>query len=473
MMLLLTGEWQTATALWVVILCLLPAMWVALSTAYLSLKIFCTTLLITQVITVPLFYLQADRYTFGGHRPFGFTALETLPIFLLLGLFLWLTASLVKLSQRVIGRPVPWSETRQLMGGSGLLRALQPVRTQRQTPFVIGIFLLMAISLPVKLWMFDMGIGIVGTPPPSLPYRLSGILTYLFGYIVPLAIGYCFIKTKRDSLLLALLISVYALLIGASATSKGVVLLTTAPIVAFAWRDRRWAIMGISGLLSCFGVMIASASREIVHVADGLTTGSFTELGLLGTLFETLARLEWSWELLLYIFSDIAGRVEGFQGLLLASQFNPEAVGGSWEILIKSINSGWADIGHDAMHLESLGYTIPKGFYNVAASLNAWMLMASNRNFFWVLPFAIYATVTFVILEKLFMRAARKYNLPLSLVQAVIFLVTMWFYTGPGTLESQVLLAVSVFFGLLPALRLGHLSRSAGVAMKKHTIKIT
>ena len=452
----LMGAWQAAGALLIVIICLLPSVWVALRTSYLGLKIFCTTALITQVITVPVFYLQADRYPFGGHRPFGFTVMEALPTFLFLGLFLLLVAYLVKQSEWVVGEPVQWTDANQRARGN----ALSDGAASSQTIFVIGITLLIVVSLPVKFWMFDMGIGLVGAPPPQLPYRLSGILFYMFNSIIPLSIGYLYLKTHRKSLVLALIISAYAVVIGFTAVSKGVVLLTIAPIVAFAWLDRRWAILGVSGLLAMFGVMVATASREIVHISDGLTTGSFTDMGALGTLVEVMALLEWSPEILL-IFVDIAGRVEGFRGLLLASQFNPDAVGGAWAIFAKSINGNWADLGHDAMHLEYLGYTIPSGFYGIAASLNAWMMMAANKYLLMVLPFVLYAALSLVILEKMLMRAAHKYRLPLPLAQAVLFFATMWFYTGPGTLEFRVLFTASIIFGLLPALRLGHKSRPA------------
>jgi len=445
------GEWQAAGALWVVILCLLPVMWAALQTSYLSLKIFCATALITETITVPMFYLQADRYAFGEHRPFGFTVLEAVPVFLILGLFLWLVVYLVKLSEGVIGRPVQWTDTRAPTASAG--RAGDSAR--RQMPFFIGILLLMAISLPVKFWMFDMGIGIVGTPPPGLPFRLSGILFYLFNYIVPMIIGYFYLNTKRNSLLLALLVLVYAILIGLTSSSKGVVLLTTAPIIAFAWLDRRWTILSLSGFIAGFGVIIASVSRQIVHISDGLMTWSYTNLGTIETLRETLLRLEMSANML-FIFSDITKRVESFQGLLLSSQFNPDAVGGVWKLLLKAINNSWADLGHDAIHMEYLGYTIPIGFYGVAASLNSWMLMAVNKNLWMVLPFVIYTALTLIILEKNLMRVAHKYRLPLPIAQAVLFFTTFWFYTGPGTLEFRTLFVVSVIFSLLPVLHLGH-----------------
>lgn len=453
--LILADEWEAVGAFWIMIVCLLPAMWMALRTSYLSIKIFCATVLITQIITVPLFYLRPDRYLFDEHRPFSFTAVDALPIYLHLGIFLFLVATVLKVSQRLIGRPAQWTASRTISNASGAMIA---GRVRRQTMYVIAIFLLMLISLPVKFWMFDMGVGIVGAPPPRLPFRFSGILTYLFGYIIPLAIGYFYIKSKRNSLLLVLIISAYALLIGVSSSSKGIMLLTMAPIIAFAWFDRRWTILSLSGLMTGFGVLVVAASRQIVHISDGLTTGSFTELGTLGTLVKTFALLEWSPEML-FIFADITDRVEGFQGLLLASQFNSDAVGGAWNLFIKTINNGWISLDHDAMHLEYIGYTIPLGFYNIASSFNDWMFMATNKNPLMVLPFVAYAALTLIILERMIMRAAYKYRLSLHLAQAIVFLTTMWFYTAPGSREFLTLLLVSIIFGVLPAIRLGNTLR--------------
>jgi hypothetical protein len=458
--LLLAGEGQTAGALGVVTVCLLPPLRVSLRTSYLSVKIFCATVLVTQVITVPMFYLLPDRYYFADHRPFSFTASEALPVFLILGLFLWLLVYFVRFSEKCFGAPVKFLKTNRGLGNVGPSNmnkvAVSGARrigiSKRNLRYMITIVLLVVVMIPFNFWMFDMGIGLTGAAPPRLPYRLSGIFAYLQNYIFPGFLGYLYIKTKRRSFLLAVFLSVYALLLGICAVSKGVVLFVTAPIVAFAWLDKRWGILTFTILAAGFGVMMASSSRAIVHISDGFTTGSFTELGTLGTLEETFLRMEWSPERFL-IFENIVGRIESFLGLFLASQFNPEAVGGAGAILIKVISNSWVDLGHDALHLEYLGYTIPLGFHNVAASFNAWMLMAVNNNILMVLPFAAYAAATLVILEKTLMRAAYKHRLPLNLAQSFLFFVTLWFYTGTGSEVFKALFSASVVLWFIAALR--------------------
>ena len=434
------------------VICLLPAIWVALDTSYFSLKLFCATALITQIITLPVFYMQLDRYAFSDHRAFGFAPLDVLPIFSLLGLFLWLLASTVKVCEAWFGRPKELVNSNDVKNFQDNRNVVEITNVLNQKQFIIGIILLVIISLPVKIWMYEMGIGIVGVSPPRLPLKLSGILTYMFGMVVPLAIGYLYIKTKRNSMLLVGLISVYSLIIGVTSASKSVALFALVPIIAFSWIDRRWSIFALSGLMAGLGVTIAAASREITHVSDGLTTGASTALGAIGTILETINQLEWSWEMLL-IFVGIAGRIEGFQGLWLASQFNSSAIGGGLGLFLNSISHGLSILDHDAMHLEYLGYTIPYGFYGIVASLNGWMMMASNSNILMIIPFVLYTSVTLIILEKMLMRAAFKYKLALPIARAMLFFSTLWFYTGPGTLEFQAMLFAFIFAGYLPRMQ--------------------
>lgn len=453
LILICMNEYQTIGALWLVILCLLPSLIVALQTSYLSLKLICAITLITQIITVPVFYLQPDSYNFGSHRPFNFTFLEALPVFQNLGLFLLLVATFIKLSERFVCSPVQYLDINKNEIVFKNRNIFRQKNIKYQLLQILCIFLLISVSLPIKFWMFKMGIGIVGITPPKLPYHLSGILFYFFSYFVPLSIGYLYIHTKRKSILLALFILIYALLIGLTSASKGIVLLTTAPIIAFAWFDRRWIILIISCFLAGLGVLIAATCREIIYIYDGQNATSFTELGAFKTLIETFLLLDWSPKML-FVFSNIASRIEGFQGLLLASQFSAEMVGGEWKLFFKAMYNGLVDIDHDAMHLEFIGYTIPLGFYNVSASLNAWVLMTINKNIMMVIPFVIYVTFIIILLEKMLLRTGKKYQISLPILKSLLFFVTIYFLTCPGTNVFIAILAILILFGSLPKFRL-------------------
>ena len=453
LILIVTGEWSAAGALWVAVICMTPATWIAFKTSYFSIKLFCATALVTQIITLPLFYIQLDRYAFSAHREFGFEPLNVLPIFSLLGLFLLLLASTIKLNEAWFGIPKELIYSENIKKLYGMRTVVENKNESNHKKYNYIIILLVIISLPIKVWMYEMGIGIVGVSPPLLALKLSGILTYVFGMLVPLMIGYLYIKTKRNSMLLVSLISVYSVIIGVSSASKSVALYALVSIIVFSWLDRRWSIFFLSSLMAGFGVTIAAASRELTHLSDGLTTGASTTLGAIGTILETINQLEWSWEMLL-IFAGIAGRIEGFQGLWLASQFNSSSIGGGLALFLNSVSHGLSLLDHDLMHLEYLGYTIPYGFYGVVASLNGWMMMASNSNILMLIPFVLYTSVTLIILEKMLMRAAFKYKIPLPITRSILFFSTIWFYTGPGTREFQVMFIAIILAGYLPRIYL-------------------
>lgn len=460
------GEWETLGALWMVIICLLPAIWLSLGTSYLSCKLFCALVSIPQIVTVPAFYLLADKYAFDNHRPFGFGALEALPAFVTLGFFLWILVVLVKLSESAVGTSVKLDrisyKTRMAKATTKaiLYSAISKKNVSKYSVlFLIGILFLILVSLPIKFWMFSMGIGLVGTPPPQLSYRLTGVLFYTFNYMVPIMIGYLYIKTKKSSLLLASIVSIYAVMIGLLSVSKGVVLLITAPIVAFAWLDRRWLILSVSVLLSGLGVAIVSLGRKIVHLVDGDTVSAFTDLGGMATFKEVFSNNFWTPELFL-VFIGIANRFEGFQSMLLASQFNPEVLGGSWSIFFKVVSFGyWGEINHNAIHMEYLGYTIPYGFYGVGATYNSWMMLSSNNNMLMTLPFAAYAALIIVVLERAIMRASRKYSVSINIARSLIFFSILWFYTAPAGQISSMILIVSIIFSLFPAVVLRRRSK--------------
>jgi len=266
-------------------------------------------------------------------------------------------------------------------------------------------------------------------------------------------IGYLYIKTARKSFLLVVILSVYALLLGISTASKSVVLMITVPIIAFAWMDRRWIILVSSVMFAGFGVIMTSLSRKIVYVSNGFTTASFTDLGTLGTLTETFSMVDFSPKLFL-IFVAIAARVDNFQGLFLASEFNPDVIGGSWAVLLKTILYTWAEFDHDATHMEYLGHTVPIGFYNVIASVSGRLIMSASNNITMILPFALFTTITLVVLEKTLLRTAYNHKVLLPIAQAVLFYLTLLFYVAPGRPIFITFFLASIVISFIPAIKL-------------------
>jgi hypothetical protein len=441
-----------ASALIIVLLCIQPSIYLASRTRYISLRLFCYITLITQLVTVPVFFLRSNDYEFSEYRPFGFSLTDIFPPFILLGIFLFLVAISVKLAQIIFGSPLHLPFLSQQVSDKDCLKNIVS-KDEYPKIKIIGIFLAIVISLPLKFWMFDLGIGIVGVQPPLMPYKLSGILTYLFNMAVPILIGYLYIKTKRNSLVLALIIHAYSILIGVSAASKSAALFSIAPIFIFAFLDKRWIIFIFSILISGISILIASESREIIHIINGNSIEAYVDLGVIQTLFKTFQQLDWSWNLF-FIYSSVVGRIFSFQDLWLSYNFNSEVVGGPISLFLSSIKTGLVRLDHDALHLEYLGHTIPYGFYGVGASLNSWMMMACNSALLMLLPFAIYAAATIIVLECSLMRVALKYEFSPNITNTLLFFFTLWFFAGPGSNEFLFIFISVIIFSYLPKLRL-------------------
>ena len=282
------GETQTLGAFWFVLLFLFPPAYIGFFSKNLALKVFCAIPFITQIISVPLFFITREEYAFYGHRPFEFTAIETAPVLLMVGIYMITVVFFVAIGSKLISL---LSKKKSI-----LIYGDKPRWSSNSSASVIannkmkcfwGVVFLIAICVPIRSWMFNSGIAIAGTPPPILPYKLSGVLFYLFMYIVPLIIGYLYMNTSRDSYLLAILILSFAIFSGIASTSRGALLLTSMSVIYFAWIDRRWIILGISSSFIMVGFLLATASRVIVHISDGATTWSYNELGVVFTILET------------------------------------------------------------------------------------------------------------------------------------------------------------------------------------------
>jgi hypothetical protein len=91
-----------------------------------------------------------------------------------------------------------------------------------------------------------MKIGLVGLIPIQLPYRLTGILFYVRRYIFSAILAYLYLKTN-DNKLSAIILIIYALIVGVTGSSKGAALIVLAPIayVSFLYKNKRlgWAII--------------------------------------------------------------------------------------------------------------------------------------------------------------------------------------------------------------------------------------
>lgn len=447
---LIEGDWSKLGALFLVIFCLGPAYFLSVKVNIFSVQLFCFTSLSTQLITVFTFYTLKSEYSFMHHREFYFRFYEVLSPLLLVGSFLFCTILLTILLEKIF--KTFQDKNRYVIKNYFIQKLLNHKNRNNSKKYVLLIIMLIFISFPIKVWMFNRGIGLVGIEPPRLPFRLSGILFYTFSYLFPVIISALYVLSNNLSFKLTFLITFYSFLIGIASLSKGVFLLSFSPVLIIALINKKWFTILYGFTIFPLSIFSILAARGITYATDGLGVykNSIEFLSLLKNIF---LNFNFSIENLA-IFSSIAGRVEGFESLFLASKFDVNKIGGSFNIFLKTLSSRFINFDHDILHYEFLGYTIPLGFHNVSGTINTYMLFASNNNLIFLFIFSAYLAVILIFIEKMTLKALIKYNLNIYYFFGIIFISTLWFYTGPGTFEINFILFILLLMGSLPKIEI-------------------
>lgn len=478
-----SGEFEAMLAWWMVIVLLLPPLWWALKTRYVALKIICLLAFITQFVTVPFFYFNRDAFAFNwGHvNPFGFTAVDALPMLSMVMLFVVCLIIFFKLLYRF-----------RLLGDSGNLQSdrfqLHSVQSKERSflaekahflkpsrhSLVYGLLIVLVISVVsvLNLWMFSQGISMVGVEPPNLPYKLSGILHYLTVYVVPLLLGCLYWKSKK-SFFLTIILLCYSWVLGLTSISRFALIVVILPVLASAWLDRRrWLLMFI-GLGTVGGFAMVNSARSFVHIVTAGKAGADTGKDILTIIADILTEPDIpirEADLFLKTLLSIFERIDGFGNLVFSKFYDPNAVIGPLGFLLRMIWRPFAPVDIDSHHMEWQGNVLPEGFVNGGALLSNAVILG-NANLLWIVASALVAAGILVLLEKSVQRVIARYGLPDPLASALIGFLALIFFIETGGSPTFVvpLLLLSIASLLPPFYRFNRPKSSAASAHSAHS----
>lgn len=441
------GEWEISVA-WVLLFSsLVPALIMTHFSGFISVKILVWIALLTQATSMPMFYFQPDSYAFQLHRPYDFSGMSSGIVFLSLGKFLLIFVCISLFFEWLI-KPFVDNYLRRF-SISKIASQVEINKRPHKLNFIL-ILLIICLILPLNNWMFYYGIGLTGISPPQLPYKLSGLLTYLSKFVIPLIISFLYIRTKRKSFALVFIMGVYSLLLGISTVSRSAALLVILAPWVYAFLDRRWLLFGFTTILASLSLGMTTLSREIVYLPSVFESQADTSLGLIEVTLQVFANFQWKQVFL--AIPSIIDRLENFQILWLSTQFDPEAVGGAISLWPKIIDWSLADIDHNAVHIEFLGYTVPAGFYVAMGSIYSYALAASNNSFFILCLFSFTTAFLLIFQEILIILCARKYNIKNSIVYIITFLASISYIVGPGNRLFNFSLIFLISIWLMPKL---------------------
>ncbi len=459
----LAGEFDAMLAWWMAIALLLPPLLWAFKTRYVALITICSIAFATQFITLPFFYLDREEFAWGHVKPFGFTALEAFPMLAKVSVFLLVLIIFFRLFYRIsfiggslckLATSLPATSASTVLDRKHqkINIGLSPHR--KSGLYLLLIILIIAALVPLNLWMFSQGIGIVGVEPPHLPYRLSGILHYFTKYITPLALTYFYFKTMRGWLPMLLLLS-YAWVLGLTSLSRSSLMFVLLPVLYFAWLDRRRLILVVAGFGASIGYSFVSLARTFVYfVSAGKSGGKFdTGIGAicLSIISDPESRiLEIS--SILRILGDIFGRIDGFSNLVMSQYYNSYKVIGPWGMVLDMFWQGLAPMDLDLHHIQWQGNVLPEGFVNGGGLLSTAVILG-NAGLWWITIGALVAAALLVVLEKSAIRLTNLYKAPYLFSTAVTGFFSLYYViAGAGNAQFVYPIILVVIASWLPPL---------------------
>jgi hypothetical protein len=458
------GETEAMLAWWMAIVLLLPLLLWAFKTRHIALITISLITFFSQFFTLPFFYIGRDDFLWGHVKPFGFSAWEAFPMLSKVMLFIVCLILFFRLLYRLTlyyGSSSPCScrfnlQSSQLKQKSFIVHNAQHLKPSRNTYlYTFLLVLVIAILVPLNLWMFSQGIGIVGVESPRLPFRLTGILHYLTKYLIPLLIAFLYWKTKRDFFNMAVML-LYALILGLSNLSRGTLILVMLPVLAAAWLDRRLLLLMIAGLGAFIGVASVNLARNFVYIVTAGKTGAITDSGILSiisSIFEDTDGYLRRADFHLSTFVAIFDRFDGFSNLVMSHFYDPYAVNGPMIMILGMIWQGLAPVDLDVHHIQWQGNVLPEGFMNGGSLLSS-VVIIGNANLLWIFLFAFIASCILVSLEKSVRRVAALYGLSELVATMLIGMLSIFFFnSGGGSVTFVWPLLLLLVASWLPPLR--------------------
>jgi len=453
------GEYQTILAFWTAIILLLPGLILALRSKFISLKVLSSISFFTQTITVPIFFVLRSEFLWQNVKPFEFKAIEVAKILWPVSLLLVLLALFFNILSHIrifnIRGSVQNLQNFDQNGSYSIRAFLKP----SMHPVIYSILMLItiAIVIPLNLWMFEKGIGLTGIEPPRLPYRLSGILTYFAKYVIPLTLGFFYYKT-RHGFFLSIFLLAYGLILGFCTTSKGVLLLTMFPVLIIAFSEKKYRLLAIVGLGTLVAYAFISQVRDFVFTVTDNKSAAITNRSIIDLFFAIAngGKIK-DLSFVLSMAAGILNRIEGFENLVMAHYYDPNAVSGAFGFIIRLIWGPLAPINADLHHIQWLGHVLPLGFFNGGALLST-IVIISNDSIFWIVLAAIVIAFILLTLEKSMLLVFEKYSLPKAIgFFIIIILTTTFFVENGGSVIFAMPLLAALILSLLPRIRISQM----------------
>ena len=410
----------------------IPILILSSKSSMFSLKVFAWITFICIFSGFYFFYLEFDDY--NQFIYFSYEDLDYLEVFAKVGLFLLVVVFFMLFYEKYIKKSkFKYSENINILEDINLANNF---KNKNSKFFVFLIFFFVATSIPLMNMMIDLGIGVTGTRPTQLPFKLTGIMIHFFKTFLPIFLGVLYLTTKRNSLFMLLTLSVFAIYGGAILSSKTIVIATLIIPLFFAIFDKRWLLAFLTLILLSIGIELSILVRPYLYlVTDNIiyVNKDFNFMEVYFTQAENINSIDFVNNILL-----ILDRVLSFKAIYRASEIPVSDILSGFDIWLHTLDWNFVQWGFiqkfptDELHYMTLGYKVNKGLYNLSSDIFTKFFWSINSSFLYLILMSLTISILFIVLENTIYKIKNKYNLNNRFAKLAIAFFTISFIMHPG-----------------------------------------
>ena len=397
------------------------------------------------LIGIISFYSYPEHYKYQNLREFFFKGTEVIEVIIPIALFFFgLTVFTIILKKFFINNPI---NKKNLINNVSSLDNIN-------SKFILYILVfIILLALPINFFAFYNGIGLTGSTPPNLPFKLTGIIVYFTKFLIPLLLGFFYIQKKNFFLLNFLLVTIYLLFINATTSSKGPLTIFFVIIIFYHFMNKNYLYVFFSIIVICIGFEVATFFRTItMQVQDGFSIAANTNYNIFETFIIFLNDFQ-NIEIL-KLLDNVTSRFLSFKGLVLSTVVDPNNFGGAFNVFLHTIDIRLGNLDGQLLQQEVIGYIPPTGHYNSPSDFFSFLIWSTNISFFYYFLFIIYAYLYLVIQENIIIRIGEKYSISSIYLKTIIYLMTLGFISGPSYHILNNIFILLLLFSIIPKIRL-------------------
>src|SRR6266568_1465722 len=448
--------------LWLVLpLMYIPLVYLSLRSKYIILFLFVTLSTVTNAVTPAYFFLNKNEYASSGWNSvnkFEFIVGEYLYINSYLWVFLITVTILALMINKYLFITPKFQKERcnsnyivksahESNLSDNVLSANTIFKKHKQSGKSLSLYGLLLLVLIIVLsflnsWMFGRGMSITGLDAAQelLPFKLNGILYYFTRFIVPVIIFYIYSRSSR-SLILTILVVIYATFAGLSHVSRTTFILILFPSIYFTLKDQKYSLFTALGIISLFLVSIISQARNFVYLVVGGVATKGHDGDLFSLLGNVLDKFD-DYDLNAVLFSML-NRVGGAQDIVLGFQYDTTGMGGYWANFNR-VFLWCSEDTHSSAQNALYGFSPSAGFSTGSWGFSSLILQIAGGNLYILFVVAFWVGLWIALGDKIISEYVRIFR-RLDIVSVFAFLFIFFFFASGHMSWFYSFIGISLF----------------------------